>query len=49
MAKFIFSQRTVDYYVVEAESEEEALDILYSGEAQVANTKYDDYNLEGTE
>ena len=49
MTKFIFSQRTVDYYVVEAESEEDALDLIYSGEVQVANTKYDDYNLEGTE
>ena len=49
MTKFIFSQRTVDYYVVEAESEEEALDLIQSGDVQVANTKYDDYNFVGTE
>jgi len=43
MKKFIFSQRTTDYYVVEAETEEEAMDALCSGEYDVANTEYEDY------
>jgi hypothetical protein len=49
MKKFIFSQRTIDYFVIEAESEDEALETLYSGDCYVANTKYEDYNLESQE
>lgn len=49
MKKFIISQRTTDYYVIEAESEDEAMDALCSGEYDIANTKYEDYNLESVE
>jgi len=49
MKKFIFSQRTTDYYVIEAESENEAMEALCSGEYDASNTKYEDYNLESSE
>ena len=47
--KFIFEQRTRDYYEVEAETEEEATELIYSGEVMVCNTKYEDLNLIKTE
>jgi hypothetical protein len=45
MKKFIFEQKTRDYYEVEAESEAEAIDLIQSGEIMVSNTKYEDLNL----
>jgi hypothetical protein len=45
--KFIFEQRTRDYYEVEAETEEEARELVESGEVMVCNTKYEDFNLIG--
>ena len=48
--KFTFAQRTTDYYVVEADSEEEAYDLVCSGEVDVAHTNYnDDIKLINTE
>ena len=47
--KFIFEQKTRDYYEVEAESEEEALSLIESGQVMVCNTKYEDLNLVKTE
>jgi hypothetical protein len=47
--KFIFEQRTRDYYEVEAETEDEAREIVYSGEVMVSNTKYEELNLIKTE
>ena len=47
--KYIFEQKTTDYYVVEAESEEEALSLIESGGVMVGNTKYEDLNLVKTE
>jgi hypothetical protein len=47
--RFIFEQKTTDYYVVEAETEEEALELVQSGEVMVGNTKYEDLNLVKTE
>ena len=49
MRKFIISQRTTDYYVIEAESEDEAMEAVCSGEYDVANTKYEDFNLVSVE
>ena len=46
---FTIKQSTVDYYVVEAESFDEALDLIGSGEIEVARTKYEDYDLVGVE
>lgn len=43
--KFIFEQKTRDYYEVEAESEDEARELIYSGDILVSNTKYEDLNL----
>jgi hypothetical protein len=43
--RFIFEQKTLDYYIVEAETEDEALDLIHSGEVLVCNTKYEDLNL----
>jgi hypothetical protein len=43
--KFIFTQKTLDFYEVEADSEEEARELIYSGDILVSNTKYDDLNL----
>ena len=40
--RYIFEQKTRDYYQVEAESEEEALNLIESGEVMVCNTKYED-------
>jgi uncharacterized beta-barrel protein YwiB (DUF1934 family) len=47
--KFIISQRTTDYYVIEADSEEEAYELVTSGEFDVSNTKYEDFNTESVE
>ena len=47
--KFIISQRTTDYYVIEADSEEEAYEIVTSGDIEVSNTKYEDFNTENVE
>ena len=47
--KFIFEQKAMDYYIVEAETEEEAYDMVCSGEVLVCNTKYEDLNLVRTE
>ena len=47
--RFIFEQKTRDYYEVEAETEEEALALVESGEVMVCNTKYEDLNLVKTE
>jgi hypothetical protein len=47
--RFIFEQKTRDYYQVEAETEEEALALVESGEVMVCNTKYEDLNLIETE
>ena len=49
MKKFIISQRTTDYYVIEAESEDEAMEAVCCGAYDVANTKYEDFNLVGVE
>lgn len=45
MPKFVFEQRTRDYYEVEADSLDEAMEMVYSGEVMVCNTKYEDLNL----
>lgn len=47
--RFIFEQKTRDYYEVEAENEEEAMSLIESGEVMVCNTKYEDLNLIKTE
>jgi hypothetical protein len=46
---YIFEQKTTDYYQVEAETEEEALDLIHEGGVMVCNTKYEDLNLVKTE
>jgi hypothetical protein len=47
--RYIFEQKTRDYYEVEAQSEEEAVELIQSGEVMVCNTKYEDLNLVKTE
>jgi len=47
--KFIFEQKTRDYYEVEAEDEEEALELIYNGAVMVCNTKYEEVYLIKTE
>jgi len=49
MKTFTIKQHTVDYYIVEAETEEEALDLIGSGDIEVARTKYEDYDVVGVE
>jgi hypothetical protein len=45
MTKFIFMQKTRDYYEVEADSEDEAIKLILSGDVAVRNTKYVDLDL----
>ena len=49
MKTFTIRQQTIDYYVVEAESEDEAIDLIGGGEIEVARTKYEDYEVVGIE
>ena len=49
MKNFYITQRTTDYYVVEAETEEEAFSLLHEGAIEVSNTKYEDYYVKDIE